>query len=89
MGYVSLQHYDGFLLIYCLLLVQIAFLLFLWGSVDIVIGGQEGPVEGEQHERAEHGLPHQQDKVPDVIGDVVDIWENKVNKAGRCFTCLN
>ena len=43
--------------------------------VDIVIGGQEGPVEDEEHQGPEHRLPHQQYEVPHIVGDVVYIWK--------------
>ena len=40
---------------------------------DGVIVKEEGQVEGEPDQRPEHRLPHQQDKVPHIISDVVNI----------------
>ena len=41
---------------------------------DVVIVQEEGQVEGKPDQGSEHRLPHQQDKVPHVIRDVVNIW---------------
>jgi len=48
---------------------------------DVVIVQEEGQVEGEPHQRPEHRLPHQQDKVPHVIRDVVNIIQKRSHQA--------
>ena len=45
---------------------------------DIVIVQEEGQVEGEPDQGPEHGLPHQQHKVPNVIRDIVNVWRRTI-----------
>jgi len=47
----------------------------IFRSVDVVVGDQETEVEGEVDQGPEHGLPNNKHKAPDVIGDVVDVFQ--------------
>jgi len=48
---------------------------------DVVIVQEEGQVEGEPDQGPEHGLPHQQHKVPHVIRDVVNVINKRSHQA--------
>ena len=55
---------------------------------DIVIVQEEGQVEGEPDQGPEHGLPHQQHKVPHVIRDVVNVWRNRISEKSFKVTVI-
>jgi len=44
-------------------------------SVDVVVGHQEAEVEGEVDQGPEDRLANNKYKAPDVIGDVVDVFQ--------------
>jgi len=56
-------------------LFQLNWLVHSSDSVDVVIGDKEAKVESEVDHGPEHGLADNEYKAPDIIGDVVDVFQ--------------
>lgn len=50
-------------------------------SEHVVVVDEEGEIEGEIDERSEHRFSNQEQKVPDFVGDVIGVLQERRDQA--------